>query len=242
MDEESLPICNGRAIARLCAREGAAVACADLHLGSAEETMRQIVDDEGGRGVAIAANASDEGDVERMVTEAVDGLGGLDGLVCNVGIGRGRDLDGTSAKWWDLVMSVNLRSHFLACKYALPAMQEGGSVVLISSVAGLTPGSHMPAYDASKAALEGLKRHVAIEGERAGVRVNVVAPGLIDTPLGRIATEGRPSRTKGRLPFGRQGTAWEVAQAVVFLLSDEASYVHAQTLAVDGGLTNRPYG
>jgi NAD(P)-dependent dehydrogenase (short-subunit alcohol dehydrogenase family) len=110
-------------------------------------------------------------------------------------------------------------------------------MVFISSVAGLTPGSRIPAYDASKAGLLGLCRHVALEGSRKGIRANVVAPGLIDTPLGRWATAGRPGRARTPVPLGRQGTGWEIAHAVVFLISNEASYITAQQLVVDGGLT-----
>jgi NAD(P)-dependent dehydrogenase (short-subunit alcohol dehydrogenase family) len=102
----------------------------------------------------------------------------------------------------------------------------------------LKPGTGIPAYDASKAGLAGLCRHVAFEGARRGIRANLVVPGLIDTPLGRLASRGRPSRAKTTVPLGRQGTAWEVAYATVFLLSAESSYVTGQSLVVDGGLSS----
>ncbi len=235
-DEPDPPVGNGRAIAVLAAREGAAVACVDVDAEAAEATVAWI-EREGGRAVALVADVADAAACERVVAESAERLGGLDGAVLNVGIAAGRKLEGTSAEMWDQTFAVNLRSHFLLVRAALPRLTDGGALVFISSVAGLGPGSLLPAYDASKAGIFGLSRHVALEGSRRGIRANVVVPGLIDTPLGRLASRGRPSRDRTPVPLGRQGTGWEVAYATVFLLSNEASYITGQMLVVDGGLS-----
>lgn len=235
-DDGDAPTGNGRAIAVLAAREGATVACADVDVESAGVTAA-LVEAEGSTATVLDADVTDAEACERVVADAAEAMGGIDGLVCNIGIGAGMGLSGTTAEQWDAVFDVNVRSHFLLAAAALPRMDEGSSIVFISSIAGLIAGSRIPAYDASKAALTGLCRQVAAEGARRGVRANIVAPGLIDTPLGRWATGGRPSRAKAPVPLGRQGTAWEVAEPVVFLLSDRASYITSQQLAVDGGLT-----
>ena len=234
--EPDAPPGNGRATAVAAAREGADVAVVDINLAAAEETA-ELVRAEGRKAWSLEADVADADACARMVKEAHDAMGGLDGLVLNVGIGLGGGLEHTTAQQWDTVFAVNVRSHFLAIQTALPLLADGGSIVLISSLAGLKPGSRLPAYDASKAAQFGLARHAAIEGARRGVRVNTVAPGLIDTPLGRVATAGRPSRGTTRIPLGRQGTAWEVADAVVFLLGTRSTYITGQVLTVDGGLS-----
>lgn len=235
-DDPDAPIGNGRAIAVLAGRAGAAVACADLSTDAAAATAA-LVAAAGAAAHVLTADVADADACGEVVEAAEAAMGGLDGLVCNVGIAAGMGLGGTTAEQWDATFAVNVRAHFLLAAAALPRLPAGGSIVFVSSIAGLTAGSRIPAYDASKAALTGLCRQVAAEGARRGVRANVVAPGLIDTPLGRLATAGRPSRTKAPVPLGRQGTAWEVAEPVVFLLSDRASYITSQLIAVDGGLT-----
>jgi NAD(P)-dependent dehydrogenase (short-subunit alcohol dehydrogenase family) len=235
--EADTPIGNGRAMSLLFAREGAHVAVADRDLASAQASVA-LATHEGGRAFAISADASKEDDVTRMVDEAERALGAIDGLVLNVGIGAGGPwLSGTTPEMWDRVFAVNIRSHMLAVRAALPKMPEGSSIVFVSSVAGIKPGSRLPAYDASKAAIAGLCRHVALEGERRAIRANVIAPGLMDTSIGRLASRGRPGREKTPVPLGRQGTGWETAYAALFLLSEESAYITGQVIAIDGGLS-----
>ncbi len=235
--EDDTPVGNGRAISILCSGEGAAVAIADRDLASAEASVALAAKD---RVFAIAADATKEVDVIRMIDEATTKMGGLDGLVLNVGIGAGGPwLSGTTAESWDKVFAVNIKSHMLCVKHAMEKLKDGSSIVFISSVAGMTAGSRLPAYDASKAGLAGLCRHVAFEGARRGIRANIVAPGLMDTSIGRLATRGRPGRGTTNVPLGRQGTGWETAYAALFFLSNESAYVTGQTIAVDGGLTGR---
>lgn len=236
LDEADPPMGNGRSISVLAAREGAAVAVTDLVLARAAETVAMIEPAVDRPAIAIEADASDEAAMTAAFARARDELDGLDALVVNVGIGGPAWLTGTSVQQWDRTFAVNVRSHFLACKLAMEALDDDGSIVLIASVAGTRSGSRIPSYDSSKSALGGLMRHAAFEAQRRRIRVNVVAPGLIDTSIGREATRHRPGRTAGRLPLGREGTGWEVAEVVTFLLSDRASYVNAQWLGVDGGL------
>ncbi|HTP75045.1 MAG TPA: SDR family oxidoreductase [Burkholderiaceae bacterium] len=232
--DESVPIGNGRAIALLAAREGAAVACIDAVAAAAEATVAMVAAEDG-RAFAEVGDVRDAATIAPLLARCAQRLGGLDGLVLNVGISRGLPLHKLTAETWDDEFAVNLRSHMLFAQAALPLMADGGSIVLISSLAALRNNSRNPAYETSKAAQVALARAIAVAGESQAIRCNAVLPGLMDTPMGRDATRRRPNRAAA-VPFGRQGTGWEVGHACVFLLSREASYVNAHALVVDGGL------
>ena len=242
--EPDPPPGNGRAISVLAAREGAAVACADRDAAAAEATAALVraehVEGPGNGGQAAAVVLADVAAPDAcaaVVADSAAALGGLDGVVLNVGIGLGRGMAGTSAAQWDQTFAVNTRAHFLVAAAALEALEPGSAIVFISSAASLRAATGIPAYDASKAALLGICRQVAREGMARGIRANLVVPSLVDTPLGREASRLNPGRTARRLPFGRQATAWEVAYATVWLLSGESSYVNAHPLVLDGGAT-----
>jgi NAD(P)-dependent dehydrogenase (short-subunit alcohol dehydrogenase family) len=229
------PIGNGRAIAVLAAREGAAVIAVDCDRASAAETVALIAQ-EGGKAAAFVADVAEPQDIERMIEGAGQQLGGIDGIVYNVGIPGPKGFDANSAEAWEAAMTVNLRGAMLTARAALPVLEPGSSAVFISSIAAVRPTGQLLAYETSKAALGALTRAVAFEGKSRSIRANVVMLGLIDTGLGRSANE-TAQRASVPVPLGRHGTAWEVAYATVFLISNEAAYITGQILAVDGGRT-----
>lgn len=231
---EDIPVGNGRAAAVLCAREGARVACIDVALDAAEHTVAQI-GAAGGTAFAEVADVRDVAAIAPLLQRCSERLGGLDGLLLNVGISRALPLHLLSAESWDDEFAVNLRSHMLFSQAALPLLDDGSAIVLMSSLAALRNSSGNPAYESSKAAQVALARAVAVAGEPRAIRCNAVLPGLMDTPMGRDATRRRPGRAMA-VPFGRQGTGWEVAYACLYLLSHESSYVNGHALLVDGGL------
>lgn len=232
--EEDPPVGNGRAISLLFAREGASLACVDISRSAVDQTCAQV-QREGGKAFAEVADVRDPDAIAPLVRHCAERLGGLDGLVLNVGISRGLALGSQTAANWDEEYAVNVRSHMLFSQAALEVMAPGSSIVLMSSLAATRNTGRNPAYESSKAAQVALARAIAVAGEPKGIRCNTVLPGLMDTPMGRDATRRRPNRA-ATVPFGRQGTGWEVAYCCLFLISHEASYVNAHALMVDGGL------
>lgn len=230
---------NGQAIARQAAAEGARVACADLSREAAELTVERIADDgDASAACVVEADVADPDACVRLVAEAHEALGGLDGIVLGVGILGPHGLADTAAGDWDRVWSVNARSHALVTSAALPLLDDGAAIVYLSSLSAWLPGLGIPAYDATKAASLAIMRQAAKEGAPRRIRANAVAPGVVDTPLGAAsAPPGTRDRGATKLPLGRRGSPWDVALATCFLLSGEASYVTAHTLVVDGGMS-----
>ena len=217
--EPDPPLGNGRAISVLAAREGAAVACADRDAAAAEATAALVraerAERAGGTGnggqaaAVVLADVAAPDACAAVVADSAAALGGLDGVVLNVGIGLGRGMAGTSAGQWDQVFAVNTRAHFLVAAAALEALEPGSAIVFISSAASLRAATGIPAYDASKAALLGICRQVAREGMARGIRANLVVPSRdasrpsgVSTRLGttRLARTPRaiPSRATCR--------------------------------------------
>jgi NAD(P)-dependent dehydrogenase (short-subunit alcohol dehydrogenase family) len=231
--DEAPPVGNGRAMSVLFAREGATVACIDAVKDAADATVAQIIS-EGGKAFADIVDVLDTAAIAPAVQRCTDRLGGLDGLALNVGISQGLPLQKMTVEAWDKDYAVNVRSHMLFAQKTLEIMSPGGSIILMSSLASQRAGGRNPAYESSKAAQIALGRAIARAGEARGIRCNVIAPGFMDTPMGRDASRRRSDRAL-TVPFGRQGTGWEVAYAALFLISNESSYVNAHTLFLDGG-------
>jgi NAD(P)-dependent dehydrogenase (short-subunit alcohol dehydrogenase family) len=231
--DEDPPIGNGRAMSVLFAREGAHVACIDVNKDAADNTVAQIAS-EGGKAFTHVVDVSDTSAIATALEHCAKQLGGLDGLALNVGISSGLSLPKMTAETWDRDYAVNVRSHMLFAQKALEIMSPGGAIVLMSSMASQRANGRNPAYESSKAAQIALGRAIARAGEDKGIRCNVIAPGFMDTPMGRDASRRRSDRAV-TVPFGRQGTGWEVGYAALFLISNESSYVNAHTLFLDGG-------
>jgi len=228
---------NGKATAILFAREGAKVLCADAVEDRAGETVEAILK-EGGTASAFRADVSKAADCKAMVQAAVERYGRLDILDNNVGISVRADVLEVTEEQWDRVMAVNIKSIMLTSKYAIPHMIRGGggSIINISSIAGLRANQSTP-YSTSKAAVVGMTRSMAGDHGRQGIRVNCIVPGLVYGPMvAPRMDEALRERRRDAAPLGTEGTGWDVAWAAVFLASDEARWITGVALPVDAGL------
>lgn len=241
---------NGRATAVRFAQEGAHVLLVDRDDVSVKETQAQILE-AGGRADVAVIDIAEPGGPEQVASEGRRTLGRIDILHHNVGIGMG---DNTPTKLteeaWDRIFDVNLKAMWLTCKHVVPVMreQQGGAIVCVSSFAAVAAAGHITAYKVSKAGVNALVHSLAITNAHHGIRVNAILPGFIDTPMAvdavaealDISREDLARFRDEMIPLRkRQGTAWDVANAALFLASDEAAFITGALLPVDGGQSSK---
>lgn len=239
---------NGKATAVLFAREGAKIFAVDINPIAAYET-KSIIDQEGGVCKVMKVDVSKSDEVKSMIDQCIKIYGRIDILHNNVGIVVLGGLVETSEETWDRVMSVNLKSMFLTCKYILPHMEKqgGGVIINIASIAAIRyTGIPYITYYTSKAGILGLTQGIALQYAAKNIRANCILPGLMDTPLIREPLkdfyaagdiEKMVEIRNKQCPTGKMGEAWDVAYAALFLASNEAKYITGARLIVDGGLT-----
>jgi NAD(P)-dependent dehydrogenase (short-subunit alcohol dehydrogenase family) len=234
----------GRAMCLAFAAEGAAVFAADLDEAAAAESI-ELARPAGGAAAHYRADVSRAEDVQAMVRACLDRFGRISILCNNAGTGSTQTVVDTPEDLWDRVFAINARGTFLGCKYAIPAMIEAGSGVIINtaSVAGLVGLRNRAAYCASKGAVVALTRAIAIDHVRQNIRCNCLCPGTVDSPwVGRLLEQApdpvaERAALVARQPMGRLGTPEEVAKAAVYLASDDAAFVTGTAFVIDGGLT-----
>lgn len=240
---------NGRAVAITFAREGARLVLVDRHERSVRETAA-LAEAEGAEVVVVAADVATDDGPQQIVDAALGAYGRIDVLHNNVGIGAG---DGPPHRLadeaYDRIMDVNLRAMWRTCRAAMPALRAdvGGAIVNVSSLASIAAAGHLTAYKLSKAGVNALTQNLAVTDAKHGVRANAILPGFIDTPMGVDAAaralgtdrEAYAAARAAAVPLGRQGSAWDVANAALFLASDEAAFITGVLLPVDGGQSAR---
>jgi len=235
----------GRATADVFAEEGARIVGTDIDAEGLER-LRSDLEARGTECATVVGDVSKPDDARRMIAAAVERYGRIDILVANAGVIPLGSIDESTAEDWDKVMSIDGRGMFLTCKYAIEAMlaSGGGSIVCLSSISGMAGQSRQSTYGPAKFVATGLTKHLAVEWAHKGIRVNAVAPGTIWTERVRSLPD-EPGGTeyieeiKKQHPMGRLGEPEEVARAIAFLASDEASFITGAILAVDGGYLAR---
>ncbi len=237
---------NGRAVAVTFAREGARLLLVDRDRASLAETARLTGSDP----VQVVADIATDDGPDRVVAETLDAFGRIDILHNNVGIGAGdAPPHHLSDDVYDRIMEVNLRAMWRTCRAAVPALRRSGNgaIVNVSSLAAIASAGGLTAYKLSKAGVNALTQNLAVTNAKHGMRANAIMPGFIDTPMAvdavaRLGDGDREPVAAARaaaVPMGRQGTAWDVANAALFLASDEAAFITGVVLPVDGGQSAR---
>ena len=236
----------GKGTALEFAREGARVAIADINEEVGKDTVSQVKD-LGPGGLLVVADVSRSSECRRVVAETADAFGGVDILFNNVGIQSPDEyfnVEDTPEELWDRTLGVNLKSYFLMSKYAIPEIRKrgGGAIINTASVQGLQSQRLVPSYAASKGGVLSLTRQMALDYARENIRVLAVCPGTIDTQMVRVAAEHEPGDPDETVrgwglshPLGRVGSPKDIANAVLFLASDKASFMTGEYLCVDGG-------
>ena len=227
----------GKAVALLLARNGADIIVSDINLEKAEETAREV-EGLGQRALAVKTNVAEANDVEKMVQTALERFGRIDILINNAGITRDKLLLRMSDEDWDAVLGVNLRGTFLCTRAVIRPMakQKSGKIVNIASVVGTMGNAGQANYGASKAGVIGFTKTVAREYAPRGINVNAIAPGYIETPMTEALPEKAKEELKRMIPMDRLGKPEDVAEAVLFLVSEASSYITGQVLHVNGGI------
>lgn len=233
----------GEAMALRFAAEGAAVAVADLNQEGAERVVSAIVQ-AGGQAHAVVADVASESDVRAMLDESHNQFGALDILVNNAAIYVDKDVEDTTEDEWDRIMNINVKSLYWTCKYALPTLKETKGVVLnVASMVGVHAQPHSIAYCTSKGAVITFTRALALDCAQYGVRANTLCPSSVNTPLFESFLNMQPdpdaarASVAARAPLGRISTPEQMADAALFLVSDEASFFTGTELYADGGGT-----
>jgi NAD(P)-dependent dehydrogenase (short-subunit alcohol dehydrogenase family) len=227
----------GFAIAKALARERAAVAVADIDGASAEAAAGSL-EGQGGRAIAVAVDIADPASVSAMVASVIDAFGHIDILINNAGVGGKTPFLETSLEEWNRIIGINLTGAFLVAQATAREMvkNKGGKIINIASLSGQRGGSGRAAYGSAKAGLELLTKVMAVELADYNINVNNIAPGAIETEMAKFAHDGATRAAYNYLiPMTRYGTPEEIADAAVFLCSDESQYITGHTLNVDGG-------
>ena len=229
----------GEVMAKLFVQEGASVVIGDVLENEGKQVEAEI-NETGGHCLFVRLDVTDEAQWQQSIAATVARFGKLEILINNAGIYRTRRVEDTSSEEWDLVLEINGKGVFLGTKAAIPEMRKagGGSIINLSSVAGLVGSADSAAYNASKGAVRLLTKSTAIQYAKQGIRANSIHPGTIETPMTAdlLSGDGRQDRMN-RTPLGRLGRPEDVAYGALYLASDEASFVTGSELVIDGGRT-----